>query len=113
MAGHGAELASALGAVSTSIKAIATRVARAGLEGLYGVARTTGGSGDAQKKLDVVAVGVRTAWSLPDQQRGEDGKEWREEPLPMVLPASCLLASVDGAWALVSPPEVPAPAGCR
>ncbi|KIY93033.1 fructose-1,6-bisphosphatase I [Monoraphidium neglectum] len=61
MAGHGAELASALGAVSTSIKAIATRVARAGLEGLYGVAGTTGGSGDAQKKLDVVANDIMKA----------------------------------------------------
>lgn len=51
-----------LGAVGTAVKAIASRVARAGIEGLYGAAGTTGGGGDAQKKLDVVAVrggGVR------------------------------------------------------
>lgn len=54
--GHGAELGLVLGAIGTSIKAIASRVARAGLEGLYGTTGTTGGSGDQQKKLDVVAV---------------------------------------------------------
>ena len=56
--GHGPELAAALGAVATACKAIAGRIARAGLEGLYGAADAGGAnaSGDAQKKLDVVAV---------------------------------------------------------
>ena len=44
--------------MSTAVKAIASRVARAGIEGLYGSLGTTGGSGDSQKKLDVVAVRV-------------------------------------------------------
>lgn len=40
------------------MRQISAKVARAGLEGLYGVAEQQGGgSGDTQKKLDVVAVG--------------------------------------------------------
>lgn len=47
-----------MGAVATGVKAIASRVARAGLEGLYGATAGSNASGDTQKKLDVVAVGV-------------------------------------------------------
>jgi fructose-1,6-bisphosphatase len=43
--------------LSLAVKQISAKVARAGLEGLYGVAEQQGGgSGDTQKKLDVVAV---------------------------------------------------------
>jgi fructose-1,6-bisphosphatase len=47
-----------MAAVQSGIKLIAGKVARAGLEGLMGVAanQTGAGSGDVQKKLDVVAV---------------------------------------------------------
>jgi fructose-1,6-bisphosphatase len=45
--------------LSVAVKQIAAKVARAGLEGLYGVAEQQGGgSGDTKKKLDVVAVSV-------------------------------------------------------
>jgi fructose-1,6-bisphosphatase len=40
-----------------AVKQIAGKVSRAGLEGLFGIAEQQGGgSGDTQKKLDVVAV---------------------------------------------------------
>jgi fructose-1,6-bisphosphatase len=45
--------------LSLAVKQIASKVARAGLEGLFGVAEQQGGgSGDTQKKLDVVAVSI-------------------------------------------------------
>lgn len=45
--------------LSLAVKHIAAKVSRAGLEGLYGTAEQQGGgSGDVQKKLDVVAVRV-------------------------------------------------------
>ena len=47
-----------MSALQTAVKLISSKVARAGLEGLFGVAlQQGGGSGDKQKKLDVVAVG--------------------------------------------------------
>lgn len=46
--------------LALATKQIAAKIARAGLEGLYGVAEQQGrGSGDVQKTLDVVAVSVR------------------------------------------------------
>jgi fructose-1,6-bisphosphatase len=46
-----------MSALQTAVKMIASKVARAGLEGLFGYAQHQGGgSGDKQKKLDVVAV---------------------------------------------------------
>lgn len=43
-----------------AVKQVAGKVARAGLEGLFGVAEQQGGgSGDTQKKLDVLAVRAR------------------------------------------------------
>ncbi len=48
-----------MGALQTAIKQIGSKVARAGIENLYGLAAQKGGpvgSGDTQKKLDVVAV---------------------------------------------------------
>lgn len=45
--------------LSLAVRQIAAKVARAGLEGLYGVAeKQGGGSGDTQKKLDVIAVSI-------------------------------------------------------
>jgi hypothetical protein len=72
-AGSEQSLALLLGSISLAVKQIAAKVARAGLEGLYGVAaQQRGGSGDTQKKLDVVAVrasGLRgTAATEPPRQ---------------------------------------------
>lgn len=47
-----------MSAIAVAAKQIASKVSRAGLEGLYGTAdqQQGAGSGDVQKKLDVVAV---------------------------------------------------------
>jgi fructose-1,6-bisphosphatase len=51
------DLALLLSSIAVATKQIAGKVSRAGLEGLFGVAEQQGaGSGDTQKKLDVVAV---------------------------------------------------------
>ena len=58
--GHESSLPMLVSALQTSIKMISAKVARAGLEGLFGMAQQQGGgSGDKQKKLDVVAVSGR------------------------------------------------------
>lgn len=58
----GQSLALVFQSLSLGVRQIAAKVARAGLEGLYGVAEQQGGgSGDTQKKLDVVANDVMKA----------------------------------------------------
>ncbi|WIA42003.1 hypothetical protein OEZ86_009300 [Tetradesmus obliquus] len=55
-------LALLLSSVAVAVKQIAGKVSRAGLEGLFGVAEQQGGgSGDTQKKLDVVANDIMKA----------------------------------------------------
>jgi len=55
-AGHESSLPMLVSALQNSIKMISAKVARAGLEGLFGMAQQQGGGGgDKQKKLDVVA----------------------------------------------------------
>lgn len=55
----GQSLALVFQSLSLAVRQIAAKVARAGLEGLYGVAEQQGdGSGDTQKKLDIIAVSV-------------------------------------------------------
>ncbi|XP_076801105.1 fructose-1,6-bisphosphatase isozyme 2-like [Clavelina lepadiformis] len=49
------ELTQLLNAICTAIKAIATKVRRAGIINLYGIAGTTNTTGDEQKKLDVLS----------------------------------------------------------
>jgi fructose-1,6-bisphosphatase len=59
-------LALLLSTIAVAVKQIAGKVSRAGLEGLFGVAEQQGGgSGDTQKKLDVIAVSMQEiAWWL-------------------------------------------------
>lgn len=76
-------LALLLSSVAVAVKQIAGKVSRAGLEGLFGVAEQQGGgSGDTQKKLDVVAVSRQM-------------KQECKDSLLNVLP--CLIVTV---WAL-------------
>lgn len=61
-AGSEQSLALLFSTIAVAVKQIAGKVSRAGLEGLFGVAEQQGGgSGDTQKKLDVVAVRPGTA----------------------------------------------------
>ena len=57
LTGSQQSLALLFSSLAVAVKQIAGKVSRAGLEGLYGIAEQQGGgSGDTQKKLDVVAV---------------------------------------------------------
>jgi hypothetical protein len=77
--------------LSLAVRQIAAKVARAGLEGLYGVAEQQGGgSGDTQKKLDVVAVSISAragsvSLTLPDLLCG---------PTPLVRGCQRLLSLI-------------------
>lgn len=64
----GQSLALLFQSISLAVKQISSKVARAGLEGLYGTAEQQGGgSGDTQKKLDVVAVRSPSSRGLMQQ----------------------------------------------
>ena len=69
------------------------QIARAGIEGLYGMAESTGQGGDrdSQKQLDVVSVSVNIMLSHPAEfpLTGGDGVVDLCSYLPSLKPASC------------------------